>query len=188
MFERYPRIRFQFAHLGGTAPFLAHRLASLADREPERATQAPAGAIEYLRRQYARVETDPLEFDQHPPEEAPGGEPVISRAGEGERFDRGDRVVTIRFALPQLCLVELAFEPPFEVAPHVHDDHVDSFYVVDGEVEFTQGDEIVTRRPGDFFAAPPGTRHGFRPANDSRARVLNVHAPDAGFADSLRTR
>jgi predicted TIM-barrel fold metal-dependent hydrolase len=51
-FERYPRIRFQFAHLGGTAPFLAHRIASLADREPERAAGAPAGALEYLRRQW----------------------------------------------------------------------------------------------------------------------------------------
>ena len=29
-FERHPSIRFQFAHLGGTAPFLADRLASLA--------------------------------------------------------------------------------------------------------------------------------------------------------------
>jgi 6-methylsalicylate decarboxylase len=50
--ERYPAIRFQFAHLGGTALFLAHRLASLADREPERAGSAPAGTVEYLRRQY----------------------------------------------------------------------------------------------------------------------------------------
>lgn len=50
--ERYPGIRLQFAHLGGTAPFLAHRLASLADREPDRAQQAPAGAVEYLRRQH----------------------------------------------------------------------------------------------------------------------------------------
>jgi 6-methylsalicylate decarboxylase len=50
--ERYPGIRLQFAHLGGTAPFLAHRLASLADREPQRAQQAPAGAVEYLRRQH----------------------------------------------------------------------------------------------------------------------------------------
>ena len=51
-FERHRRIRFQFAHLGGTAPFLAHRIASLADREPDRAARAPAGALEYLRRQW----------------------------------------------------------------------------------------------------------------------------------------
>ena len=50
--ERHPRIRIQLSHLGGAAPFLAHRLASLADREPEQAAQAPAGALGYLRRLY----------------------------------------------------------------------------------------------------------------------------------------
>jgi predicted TIM-barrel fold metal-dependent hydrolase len=48
--ERCPNVRFQFAHLGGTAPFLAERIASLAAREPDQAAAAPAGAIEYLRR------------------------------------------------------------------------------------------------------------------------------------------
>jgi predicted TIM-barrel fold metal-dependent hydrolase len=51
-FERYPRIRWQFAHLGGVTPFLAHRLASLAEREPGQAAAAPAGALAYLARQY----------------------------------------------------------------------------------------------------------------------------------------
>ncbi len=51
-FERYPGIRWQFAHLGGTAPFLAHRLASLAEREPAEAASAPAGALAYLARQF----------------------------------------------------------------------------------------------------------------------------------------
>jgi 6-methylsalicylate decarboxylase len=48
--ERHRRIRLQLAHLGGAAPFLAHRLASLADREPEQAEQAPDGALAYLSR------------------------------------------------------------------------------------------------------------------------------------------
>jgi predicted TIM-barrel fold metal-dependent hydrolase len=51
-FERHPRIRWQFAHLGGVTPFLAHRLASLAEREPDQAAAAPAGALAYLTRQY----------------------------------------------------------------------------------------------------------------------------------------
>jgi predicted TIM-barrel fold metal-dependent hydrolase len=50
--ERCPSMRLQVAHLGGTAPFLAHRLASLAAREPERAALAPAGALQYLGRVY----------------------------------------------------------------------------------------------------------------------------------------
>jgi 6-methylsalicylate decarboxylase len=32
--ERFPRLRIQVAHLGGTAPFLAHRIASLGVRDP----------------------------------------------------------------------------------------------------------------------------------------------------------
>jgi predicted TIM-barrel fold metal-dependent hydrolase len=48
--ERFPNVRFHFAHLGGAAPFLAHRIASLAVRNPELASEAPAGAIAYLRR------------------------------------------------------------------------------------------------------------------------------------------
>ena len=50
--DRHRRIRFQLSHLGGAAPFLAHRIASLADREPEQAALAPAGALAYLRRLY----------------------------------------------------------------------------------------------------------------------------------------
>jgi 6-methylsalicylate decarboxylase len=50
--ERCPSLRIQVAHLGGTAPFLAHRIASLAEREPHLAEQAPAGALEYLSRLY----------------------------------------------------------------------------------------------------------------------------------------
>jgi 6-methylsalicylate decarboxylase len=50
--ERCPSLRIQVAHLGGTAPFLAHRIASLAEREPELAQRAPMGALAYLRRLY----------------------------------------------------------------------------------------------------------------------------------------
>jgi predicted TIM-barrel fold metal-dependent hydrolase len=50
--ERCPEIRFQVGHLGGTAPFLAHRIASLEAREPDLAKRAPAGALAYLARLY----------------------------------------------------------------------------------------------------------------------------------------
>jgi predicted TIM-barrel fold metal-dependent hydrolase len=49
-FERHPRIRWQIAHLGGAAPFLAGRIAELAARDPARAERAPAGAAAYLAR------------------------------------------------------------------------------------------------------------------------------------------
>jgi predicted TIM-barrel fold metal-dependent hydrolase len=50
--ERHQGIRWQIAHLGGAAPFLSHRLASLAEREPQLASDAPAGVLAYLSRLY----------------------------------------------------------------------------------------------------------------------------------------
>jgi predicted TIM-barrel fold metal-dependent hydrolase len=50
--ERNPDLTVQLAHLGGTAPYLGHRIASLAARAPEAAGLAPAGALEYLARVY----------------------------------------------------------------------------------------------------------------------------------------
>jgi predicted TIM-barrel fold metal-dependent hydrolase len=50
--ERNQDVRIQLAHLGGTAPYLGHRIASLAARSPESGRQAPAGALEYLARFY----------------------------------------------------------------------------------------------------------------------------------------
>jgi 6-methylsalicylate decarboxylase len=51
-FERYPNIRWQISHLGGATAVLAHRIASLAEREPQKAEAAPAGALAYLSRLY----------------------------------------------------------------------------------------------------------------------------------------
>jgi predicted TIM-barrel fold metal-dependent hydrolase len=45
---RSPSVRLQVAHLGGTASFLAHRIASLEAREPEKARLAPGGALSAL--------------------------------------------------------------------------------------------------------------------------------------------
>jgi quercetin dioxygenase-like cupin family protein len=111
---------------------------------------------------------------------------VVNGPDEGERFDRGNRVVTIKADLPLLSVNEIAFDPSFEVPPHRHDDHVDAFYVLEGTVDFTVEEEVVRAGPGTVVAAPPGTLHGFRNPGPGRARLLNLHAPDAGFAESLR--
>ena len=112
--------------------------------------------------------------------------PSISRPGEGERYERENRTITLRIELPGMSINEIDFDETFAVDPHTHDDHVDAFYVLEGEVEFTAGDETVRLGPGSLIAAPPDARHGFKNAGSGRARVLNIHAPDAGFADSIR--
>ena len=105
----------------------------------------------------------------------------------GERVPREERHHRILAELPQFELIETRFGPEFEgVDPHTHNDHVDSFYVLAGEAEFQVGDDVFRAGPGSFVAAPAGVTHGFRNASDSELRLLNIHAPNVGFAERLR--
>jgi quercetin dioxygenase-like cupin family protein len=103
---------------------------------------------------------------------------------EGERVgERGHRVLA---ELPQLETLELSFGPAFEgVAPHTHSDHADSFYVLEGEVEFFLDGAWHRAGPGTFLSVPPNIEHGFRPCGVT-FRMLNIHAPNVGFVDRLR--
>ena len=98
---------------------------------------------------------------------------------------RGDGYRLIRADLEHIGAIEIEFEDTFHVDPHTHDDHTDSFLVLDGEVEFTAGEDRVRLGPGAFISAPPGARHGFRSVG-GQARVLNFHSPNAGFTDGIR--
>ena len=105
----------------------------------------------------------------------------------GERVRHGPRSHRILAELPELEVIELRFGPEFEgVDPHTHDDHTDTFFVLDGEAEFLVGDETFRFGPGSYVAAPPGVVHGFRVAGDAELRMLNVHTPNTGFAKRLR--
>ena len=117
-----------------------------------------------------------------------GVDGVVALGSEGgEHVQRTARHHRILAELSQFEAVELRFGPDFEgVDPHTHAGFVDAFYVLAGEAEFTVGAEVFRAEPGSFVAAPPGVRHGFRNAGDSDLRLLNIHAPNAGFADGLR--
>jgi len=130
-------------------------------------------------------------FDQHDPP-PDGGRPldeaVFNGPGEGERFERENRELVIKGALPQLSVLDLTFHAGWKgVEPHSHDDHVDAFFMLEGEPELIGGTEVERVGEGFFVAEPLGVRHGFR-ANEGHKpiRLLNIHAPDAGFAEALR--
>jgi mannose-6-phosphate isomerase-like protein (cupin superfamily) len=65
-------------------------------------------------------------------------------------------------------------EATMNVEPHVHLEHADSFYVLEGTFTFDRSGEEVTLGAGDYALAPALLVHGFRPGD---AHVLNVHAP-----------
>jgi quercetin dioxygenase-like cupin family protein len=110
-----------------------------------------------------------------------GSEAVLLHAGEGERLEADHRVATIRIGEDEITLIEFELLPAFEgPEPHTHDDHVDSFYVLDGEAQILAGDERRLLGAGSFAAAPPGVVHTFS-GGPGPSRLLNVHAPSCGF-------
>jgi quercetin dioxygenase-like cupin family protein len=125
-----------------------------------------------------------------PPDDGglPMSEGIVAGPGEGEHFDRGGNMTTLlKGARPDLCVAEFELSGPFEGPPvHQHADQVDNFYVIDGELEMTvEGDRHVAG-PETLASIPPGVDHTFNKPDAGRARVLNIHAPDGGFAAFLR--
>ena len=106
---------------------------------------------------------------------------------DADRVARGTGTFRVLAELQELEVIDMRFGPEFEgVDLHTHEDHVDSFYILEGEAEFTVGDELVRATPGTFVAAPAGVVHGFRSVGDVDLRILNVHAPNTGFARRFR--
>jgi len=139
----------------------------------------------------AHLRGDDDGFDDDEPTAVDGGRDadvaIVSPPGAGERFDRGDRVLLIKAELPELSALDSSFDFGWEgVDPHVHRDHLDSFFVLEGEGDFLRGDATTRAGEGTFIALPPGVRHGFSNPGPRTLRVLNVHAPDGGFAAAVR--
>ncbi len=118
-------------------------------------------------------------------------EPAIVLPGEGELItDRPGRRLEILCAFPGLCVTLMTYAGGEEGADlHVHRRHTDSFYALGGTVTVPLGPggtEVVQATAGTLVSAPPNVVHGFRNDGPDTMRVINVHAPDGGFAEMLR--
>jgi mannose-6-phosphate isomerase-like protein (cupin superfamily) len=103
------------------------------------------------------------------------------------RTDR--REISLLVADETLCLTHANYTAGERVAgPHIHHQHTDAFYVLEGQLTFEIGAErqTFTVGAGSLVAAPPGLAHSFRTAGHGRSRWLTIHAPDGGFAAFMR--
>jgi quercetin dioxygenase-like cupin family protein len=113
---------------------------------------------------------------------------IINGPGEGERLEGKDSVYHVKVARPEISLIEYDTGPSYQGAtPHFHERHTDAFVLLEGELEFTLGRATLRGGPGTAVVVPPGVVHAFT-STGGRARFLNIHSPDSGFADFLRAR
>ena len=81
--------------------------------------------------------------------------------------DTGGRYVSFEIEIPSGC----------GAPPHVHAVDSESFYVLDGEILFTDATGTRVARRGEFVFLPAGGMHAFTNASDAPARALVVAAP-----------
>jgi len=61
--------------------------------------------------------------------------------------------------------------------PHIHSREDETFYLLEGDIEFVLGEERISAGPGDFVNVPRGTVHCFRNAGTETARMILTFTP-----------
>ena len=61
--------------------------------------------------------------------------------------------------------------------PHIHRREDETFYLVEGEIEFKLDDKVIAAGPGDFVNVPRGTVHNFHNAGTKTARLVLTFTP-----------
>jgi quercetin dioxygenase-like cupin family protein len=115
--------------------------------------------------------------------------PIVVHPGEGEVLaDSPSRWSRIKVARDEVLVLESSAETGGRgAAPHIHREHADAFFVLEGELVFHVAGEPRLLPAGSFALAPPGLVHGFEIGSEG-ARYLNLHMPGARYAALSRAR
>ena len=61
--------------------------------------------------------------------------------------------------------------------PHIHHDQVETFYIVEGQLEIMMGDEVREAKAGDFLHVSKGTPHSFINRSQTPAKFIATFVP-----------
>ena len=158
-------------------PLVVHGFRNASDKELRYLNfHAPGqGFADYMR---ALRDGRTLVYDQEEPP-ADGGRPAAEAViGGGEQRD--GRVVLVD--VEEIGIAEAWGDPGAASPPaHVHERHVESLYVLEGEVGLTLGDRGIRAQAGTWVQVPPGVPHAFSFPGSEPARYLSLHTPNCGF-------
>jgi quercetin dioxygenase-like cupin family protein len=102
----------------------------------------------------------------------PGAGRTVAVVGDVYRFLATGEDTGGRYALWE-AIVPPGGGPP----PHVHSREEEGFYVLEGEITFTVGDQRLVAKAGTFANLPVGTPHSFKNESGRPARMLISVAP-----------
>jgi len=102
--------------------------------------------------------------------------------GKGQIFDKlKDEAVEVKLSAAQTegryTIQDEHWHPGFDVPPHFHKEHAETFYLLDGQFEWTVGGETHLMSAGDLVYIPPNTVHAVHVVGNKDAHVLFVYSP-----------
>lgn len=116
---------------------------------------------------------------------------IVHGPGEGERHGAGAGSSVVIKATGadtggSFFLSETTIAPGFAgPPPHRHERLHDMFYVLEGTLAMTLGDEQHALTAGSFVCVPPGVTHTFSNPGSTPVRFLNFNTP-AGWEHYMR--
>jgi len=130
---------------------------------------------------------------QTQPIPAPLSPPLIGQLGAGPQFwgpggDKYEFVLTGQQSGGTTFVLHATVPPGGGPPPHIHTRESETYFIEQGELCFTLGDEHRTLRAGEFVHIPQGTAHTFTNQGAALARMLVVFAPagmEGWFAEVL---
>jgi quercetin dioxygenase-like cupin family protein len=102
-------------------------------------------------------------------------------AGEGEGLWFLDGLMTVKAGGADtrnaFTVIEAECPAGSGPQPHIHHDEEEAFYLLEGELSITCGEQTWTATPGAFALLPRGIQHSWRASAAGRARMLQITSP-----------
>ncbi|HZG74536.1 MAG TPA: cupin domain-containing protein [Paenibacillus sp.] len=104
----------------------------------------------------------------------------IVKSGHGRTIQLGPTTMAVKedgsFTRQSICILEVSVSPKTQLPPqHIHRACEELFYILEGEIEFVVGQDVVTAEAGDLVTVPIGTPHTYRNSTDVPSKILILH-------------
>jgi len=119
---------------------------------------------------------------------AQGLKPIAVGSDEGEAYWFFGNLAVIKTTAEdtagQLTIVEITAPPGLEVPLHVHRRDDEGFWILEGDVTFEVGGNVIEAHAGDYLFGPRDIPHRYMVGNDG-CRMLFITVP-GGLEDLIR--
>jgi quercetin dioxygenase-like cupin family protein len=115
-------------------------------------------------------------------ERSGGSEVILVGPGGGRVYEQGGLRGAIKVddeeSGGRQCFSEWTVDAGGAGPPlHLHREHQEAFFVVEGRLTFRAGEETIEAETGAFIFIPAGVAHTFSNRSDAPARCVNAYVP-----------